>query len=444
MKSRRRRSPGTKFGATSVSIEASTGRILAIAQNTAFSETVTGDNNYSAVVFAGDAKFGQSTGFNAGSTFKLFTLVDWLEKGHSVNEVVNGNDRVIKTFPDSCYNGGTYVNAANWKPGNFGGVRGYVGTPMKFTAASLNSGYVAMASELDLCDIGKVATKMGVTLGTGAPIVMKGPNQVIGSDAVSPIAMAGAYGTIANNGIYCQPRAIDKVTDSDGNEIPLPVRTCTQVIDPKVAATAAYALKGVMAGGGTGSQGNPRDGTALIGKTGTHQQLQTWMIESSTRVATANWVGNADGNLDLFHTYAKGSLLSNMRYAIGRAVQGNVDTYYPAPDFAAPDSNLTRQVLTDLPNVVGKSVADATKTLNDAGFDVVVGPPGRLVRGRRDRRGAESRRGQGRRRHARHDQPEQRPGDRDPRCRGPADRQGHQRSARGRVRQRRTGHVHPG
>lgn len=365
--------PGAKFGSTSVSVESSTGRILSIAQNTKFSESITNDDNYSAVVFAGDAKFGQSNGFNAGSTFKLFTLVDWLEKGHSVNEVVNGVDRDMKTFPAACLNGGAWYGS--YKPGNFGRVGGFVGTPMRFTAQSLNSGYVAMASELDLCDIMSVANKMGVTRGSGEKIPTIGPNQVIGSEAVSPLAMASAYGTIANNGIYCQPRAIDKVTDSDGNDIPLPERTCTQVVDPKVAATAAYALQGVMAGGGTGSRGNPYDGTALIGKTGTHEQLQTWLIEASTRVATANWVGNISGDLNLFGTYANGSLLSDMRYAIGHAVQANIDRWYPAGPFPTPDDNLTRQVLTDLPNVVGMSVADATSTLNNAGFDVILGAP---------------------------------------------------------------------
>lgn len=367
--------PGTKFGSAAVSIEASTGRILSIAQNTKFSETVTGDNNYSAVVFAGDAQFGQSEGFNAGSTFKLFTLIDWLEKGHSVNEVLNGRDRVIKTYPDSCYNGGTYTNADNWKPGNFGGGGGYVGTPMRFTAQSLNSGFVAMAAELDLCDIGKVATKMGVKRGDGATIEMRGPNQVIGSDNVSPIAMAGAYATVANKGIYCQPRAIDKLTDADGNDIPVPERTCSQVISPEVAATAAFALQGVMNNGGTGSQGNPYDGTPLIGKTGTHQELQTWLIESSTKVTTAAWVGNAEGKAHMFRTYHNGIQLSQLRYIIARNIQHTANMLYGGDQFPGPDSNLTRQVLTDLPNVIGKSVDEAKQILLAAGFDVIVGEP---------------------------------------------------------------------
>ncbi len=75
-----------KFGATAVSLEAKTGRLLAIAQNTKFTQDPSlaeSDPSYNSIVFAGDSTNGGSIGFSAGSTFKLFTLVDWLEKGHS-------------------------------------------------------------------------------------------------------------------------------------------------------------------------------------------------------------------------------------------------------------------------------------------------------------------------------------------------------------------------
>lgn len=367
--------PGTKFGAAGVSVEATTGRVLAIAQNTKFSETITGDNNYSSIVFAGNNQFGNSNGFNAGSTFKLFTLIDWLEQGNSVNEVLNGADRPLKSFPAECL-GGTWNGT--YQPGNFGRTGGRVGTPMQFTASSLNTGYLAMAQKLDLCDIIDVADKMGVTTGregADVKIPVVGPNQVIGSDNVSPLAMAGAYATVANNGIYCQPTAIDKVTDADGNELPLPERACSQVLDPKVAATAAYALQGVMNSGGTGAQGNPFDGTPLIGKTGTHQELQTWLIESSTKVTTAAWVGNAEGNGDVFKMWHNGRQLSQLRYIIAEDIQREADRWYKGTAFAAPDGNLTRRVLTDLPNVVGRTVGEATKILEDAGFEVILGAP---------------------------------------------------------------------
>ena len=142
---------------------------------------------------------------------------------------------------------------------------------------------------------------------------------MIGSNNVSPMAMAGAYATVANNGIYCQPKAIDRVTDSEGNEITPPQTACTQVIDPKVAATAAFALQGVMRSGGTGAASNPDDGTPLIGKTGTHESFQTWMVESSTKVATAVWVGNSIGEGDIFERYYKDVQMSQLRHQIAPA-----------------------------------------------------------------------------------------------------------------------------
>lgn len=366
-------SPG-RFGSTTVSVDATNGNILAIAQNTKFSEDAAYADNpdYSAQVYAGDLQFGNSIGFPAGSTFKLFTLIDWLEKGHSVNQTLNGTLRVFKKLT-VC--GETWTNPSAKPTGNFGGNRGYVGTPMRFTAESLNTGFFAMAEKLDLCDIANVATKMGVTHGsTGEPIKMDNLNSVIGTANVSPLAMAGAYATVANNGMYCQPQAIARVTDSDGNELPKPQRTCTQVIEPKVAATAAYALQGVMRGG-TGGAGNPNDGTPLIGKTGTHEEIQTWLVESSTKVATATWAGNVDGGGDVFKSFHNRRQLSTIRFPIAKAVQGAANAAYGGDRFPGPDAELSKQVLTDLPNVVGQSIEQATATLTDAGFTVAVGDP---------------------------------------------------------------------
>lgn len=362
-----------KFGAAAVSVENDTGRILSIAQNTIFSEDadVSADPNYSSLVYAGDQKYGNSGGFPVGSTFKLFTLVDWLEKGHSLNETLNGRYRTIKSVKNSC-GGDWYPTNGEKTPSNFGGSGGYVGTPMQFTRDSLNTGYFAMAEQLDLCDIKNVATKMGVTLGSGEPVTMNTLFSIIGSNNVSPLALAGAYGTVANNGIYCQPKAIDRVTDSDGNEIAPPQTTCTQVLDPKVAAAAASALEGVM-NGGTGTASNPYDGTPVLGKTGTHESFQTWMVESSTKVATAVWVGNSIGEGDIFNRYFNGTQMSQTRHRIAPVIQGAADSVYGGNDFPAVDSAFTQRKLTDLPNVVGLSIDDATSKLRDAGFDVNVG-----------------------------------------------------------------------
>ncbi|MFT4210674.1 MAG: transglycosylase domain-containing protein [Microbacterium sp.] len=371
---------GMSFGSASTNIETSTGRILSITQNTTFNESSSAGAGETSVVYAGDLTYGSSIGFPAGSTFKLFTLLDWLEEGHSVNEVVNGVNRVFSPFNNSCLANSTITNTT--KINNFNNVSGSVSTPMYFTAQSINSGFLAMAQELDLCGIQNVIAALGVTTVEWnddtqtydvVPVVMENPSQVIGVNSVSPIAMAAAYAAVANNGVYCQPQAIDAVKDSDGNDQAIPTRTCTQAIPANIAATAAYALQGVMASGATGSSANPSDGTELIGKTGTNESYQTWMIESSTAVTTAVWVGNASGTESLFNKYYNGTLLSSLRYAIARNIQSTADVLYPGGTFPDPDSALTKTTYTDVPNVVGMTTEAATAALEAAGFSVTVG-----------------------------------------------------------------------
>lgn len=363
---------GMEFGATATSVEAKTGRVLAIAQNTRYVPGATEDPNESSIVFAGDSTYGGSGGFGAGSTFKLFTLIDWLEQGKSLREVVNGTDRNIPRMT-SC--AGDWVNPGSDRIRNFGNQRGYNGTPLRFTAESLNTGFIGMAAELDLCDITNVVAKMGVTKGNGDPINVTVPSQIIGVDDVSPIAMAGAYATVANGGTLCQPKVIDRVVDNNGVDRPelVPVRNCSPVLTPEVASTAAFALQGVMVRGGTGAQANPFDGTPMIGKTGTNEQRHSWMIESSTNVTTAVMAGNVRGTVDIARAYAYDRRVMDIRYPIAQRIQATANAAYGGDDFPPPAENLIRQVVRDVPNVVGQTIDQARATLEGAGWEVAVG-----------------------------------------------------------------------
>ena len=93
------------------------------------------------------------------------------------------------------------------------------------------------------------------------------------------------------------------------------------MIPPEVAATAAYALQGVMDSGGTGSAANPWDGTPLIGKTGSHNEYGTMMIESSTKAATAVYIGRWKGDASIWGQWYNGNALQNIRYDVARDMQ---------------------------------------------------------------------------------------------------------------------------
>ncbi|MDP3950204.1 PASTA domain-containing protein, partial [Microbacterium sp.] len=365
------------FGGAGVTIEPATGRILAITQNTTFQETPTEDQAYSSLVYASDYDHGGSAGFPVGSTYKLFTLIDWLETGHSVNESLNGRHQTLNM--NVCEGQTQPLDTSEIN--NFDNNPGYYGTPMRFTKDSLNSGYFAMASKLEVCDINAVADRMGVTTwDPDAQKVVKTtdfnyPYNVLGDKYISPLDMAGAYATVANKGIYCAPKAIDRVINQKGEELPVPETACSQVISPEVAATAAYALQGVMDSGGTGQNANPYDGTPLLGKTGSHETYATMMIESSTKATTAVYIGRTEGFANIWNEWHYDNELQSIRYDVARDMQAAANAALGGGDeFPRPDDNLTRRVLVDLPNVVGQTVGDATATLESAGFSVNVGP----------------------------------------------------------------------
>ncbi len=367
---------GIDFGAAAVTLEADTGRVLAMVQNTNFTERADQQNEpgYTGLVYASDRARGGSIGFQVGSTYKLFTLIDWLEKGHSVNEVLNGTRRV---FPSWSCHGQRNSNSTLIK--NYDDARGSVNTVKRFTETSLNTGYLAMATQLDVCEINDVADRMGVTLGTGVSLNERQGGaalyDVLGSGNIAPLAIASAYATVANKGIYCTPRAVDRIVDRNGEELPLPESSCTQVISPEVAATAADTLRGVMAQGGTGSASRTGDRVPLFGKTGTHEGKQTMMVTSSTKTTTAVWVGQTDNAVPMNRMWFKGVRLTDLRHRISPMIQRAANSVYGGDRFPAPDRHLTRVVYTDLPDVVGMSIDEATKTLEDLGFTVAVGDP---------------------------------------------------------------------
>ena len=366
---------GMKLGGSGVNVEVKSGRILAIAQNTHFTETGapagTDPNAYSSQVFASDQHMGGSApGFSVGSTFKIFTLMQWLIDGHSVNERLNAVYRGENYEYEGNCDG--YTAAGNSR--NFNENRGYNGNIMRFTRDSLNTGFLAMGAKLkNVCDVGRLAAKFGAVPGRvidGAPekLDTNGLYWLLGSANISPLAMAGAYAGVANGGLYCPTHAIDSVTNSKGEAVPYTAPKCEQVVSKEVAATALYALKGVMDGGGTGELGNPYDGTEVAGKTGTHEAVQTWLIETSSAVTSAAWVGNREGFVNM---YDAGN--NNLRYYLAQRLQQGADRYYPAGPFPAPDDNLMREVRADVPNVTGMSIDDATRRLNEAGFEAAVG-----------------------------------------------------------------------
>ncbi|WBU36872.1 transglycosylase domain-containing protein [Homoserinibacter sp. YIM 151385] len=376
------------LGAAAVTVQTGTGRILAMAQNRDFDNREKAAKGTTAVNYTADQRYGGSRGFQPGSTYKPYTLLAWLDAGRGVNEGFNAGITTLNQadFADRCNGpwGGEYKfrNDA-YETGRYTGVSG--------TAASINSVFLQMASKIDQCDIRDIARSIGVHRADGkadGSDLYTMPSCVIGGcdNTVSPMTQAAAYAAIANKGIYCKPIAVDKVVGPDEEELPGQDAGCHQAIRPEVANTAAYAMQQVM--GGTAAASNPNDGTPYIGKTGTtDNSVHTWMVGSSTRAATAVWVGNTRGKQPLRQAAVNGNSAALLRHYIFRPIAQRIDASLPGTAFPGASSELLNGQPTFVPDVLGSTVDQARGVIQNAELSMKDGggvasdqPVGTIVR----------------------------------------------------------------
>ena len=325
------------IGSTIATVEPGTGRILAMAQNTNFDEDPDASApGTTAVNYNTDIDYGGSSGFQVGSTYKVFALAEWLKQGHTLSDRVSGNETTwdMSTFPNSCM-----ALGGDWEPANDGSSRPGTMSVQSALTNSVNNAFVAMAQQMDLCSIKADAEALGVHRADGNPLDTQ-PSSVLGTNEIAPLTMAAAYAGIAANGLYCTPVAIDRIVAPDGSELTPPSASCTQALDPKIAATLAYAMLGPIESG-TATASDPDDGITHIGKTGTtDNEKDTWMVGASTKAATAVWVGNVTGNVSMTEVEPNDWSGSTVRHRIWRAVMTENDDILGGGEFPDPDRTL--------------------------------------------------------------------------------------------------------
>ncbi|MFC6354672.1 transglycosylase domain-containing protein [Luethyella okanaganae] len=366
------------IGSVAVSVQPGSGRILAMAQNKDYSndpEVLASGANYSAVNYNTDRDYGGSSGFQPGSTYKVFTLGEWLKEGHSLNESVDGRRRSNwGTFRDSC-NGPQ--SDPSWNPRNDEGGGGGTYTALYSTEQSINTGFVAMAKQLDLCGIRQTAEAFGVHRADFDPL-QQGPASILGTNEIAPLSMAEAFAGIAASGTVCKPVAIDRITHkdgspivkSDGSALVLPSGECAQKVDTAVTAGMAYAMRRVMTSGTaapSNNRTNPR--VPMIGKTGTSDNNEaTWMSGASTKVATVVGVFNVSGHANLRNTFFDAGQAAQIRHQIWPRIMSVANGKYGGGDFPEASSGALKTVTASIPDVRGKSIDEARNLIENAGF----------------------------------------------------------------------------
>ncbi|TCD93851.1 transglycosylase domain-containing protein [Bifidobacterium longum] len=259
-------------------VKPGTGEVLSFGLNRYYDATpaAANDPTRTSQNYAVDLADGGGSGWTIGSTWKPINLIAWMEAGHSINDNLQTSTSYPTTdFACSNYSGG----ADSWNVSNAMGA-GTVNpeSPFLGLVRSHNTTQASMGAILKLCKVADTATELGYhDAATGETIdktQVYTPSMMIGSVNVSPLTMASIFAVYASNGVQCNPIAISKVTDKDGNDLKVPSANCHQAVDKDIIQTLAYTLnQGTVRPDGAGWSFRLADGRKPFGKTGTSEDL---------------------------------------------------------------------------------------------------------------------------------------------------------------------------
>ncbi|MEH1499573.1 transglycosylase domain-containing protein [Cutibacterium avidum] len=223
----------------------------------------------------------------SASTFKTYAAVAGMRHGFSLRSRLEGD----AFTPD-----GDTTEVRNENNRNYGTV-----SMRRAIAKSINTAFVDMVSRMKdgPKDVVQAANAAGVPKGTGWDL----NNRIaLGTAEVSPLAQAGGYATIANDGKKATPHVVGKVVDQSGKVVYQAPKPSKQTIEADISHDVSYALQSVVEEG-TGRIVADFD-HHVAGKTGTSGVgdgvAAAWFVAYTKQISTAvMFVAGDSGNENL-------------------------------------------------------------------------------------------------------------------------------------------------
>jgi len=215
-----------------------------------------------------------------GSSFKPFVLATALKQGISPSTT-------FPSKPVSIFIGDKYWPVHNYE-------NAYIGSGDLTTATivSDNSIFAQLTKLVGPANVAKTAHQLGITRHLN-PYFAIG----LGADAVSPLEMARAFSTFADDGRRVdgslfgnRPRAIARISNAHDKLIDDNRPVYRQILTPDEDALLTSILEGVIRSG-TGQRAALPNRVAA-GKTGTTENYgDAWFVGYTPQLTTAVWVG---------------------------------------------------------------------------------------------------------------------------------------------------------
>jgi penicillin-binding protein 1A len=287
-----------------------------------------------------------------GSSFKPFTLAAAFLQGVPPGETFSSKSPFHSPkWPSKCH---CVFNSEG------AGDLGYMDL-WKATAESINVVFAQLVLQIGAESVVKAAQRMGIT----SPLIPV-PSITLGTEDVSPLEMASAYQTLADQGMHCAPYAIVRIVEGT-KTIYRHQAQCTRAIPADVANLVTALLRGVVRSG-TGTAAN-LGSRPVAGKTGTNTDYSdAWFVGYTPQVSTAVWVGFPGLPASMANYFGTAVFGGTLAAPIWHDYMARVLSGTPVVQFASPPP----QKKGTIPKVVGLMQAAAQKLLQKANFSVRV------------------------------------------------------------------------
>jgi len=217
-----------------------------------------------------------------GSIFKPFVYAAALNTALDGSTTVITPASTVTDAPSSFVYGDQIYEPRNYKEEYHGDV-----TLRYALSMSLNNATVKVAEEVGYDKVADLAKLAGITS------VKATPAMALGSYDATPLDMAGAYTSFANNGIRLSPILLNSVRNAKGDVMANFGSDQRQVLDPRIAYVMTNMMEGVINNGLGYTAVRLRGFTEpAAGKTGTSHD--GWFAGYTSNLLCIVWVGFDD------------------------------------------------------------------------------------------------------------------------------------------------------
>ncbi|KXK61084.1 glycosyl transferase [Micromonospora rosaria] len=327
------------------------------------------------------------TGYQAGSVFKIFTIVAALEKGIPLSYSFDSPQQfksqyiVERGSPAAC------PGTNNYCPTNSNKKAGGVQNMWSAFAQSTNTYFVPLQQRVGAENVVDVAKRLGIEFRVSEEAKWADNKAyahdwgafTLGVSSVTPLDLANSYATLAADGKYCEPIPVQEIKDPDGKKLDIANPRCKKAVSTEVARAAVDAARCPVGDNSRTSRcGGSRTAASVksvvdapvAGKSGTTDSEKTASLVAMTKqYAVAGIMADPDWpqTRQRMPHPGSGGINQPVERSLAAAMKGKERI-----NFTPPGQKISEGDQRSIPNVSCQSVDSAKSRIQGAGFQAVV------------------------------------------------------------------------